>query len=1060
MEEERPLKEAREAMNQQDAGEPTVISNLETKVSDTSPSTTSGRSGPPTGLVIGGIVVVAVLVILGFVLLGQGLGSSDDGNPLVGSALEQNDNDNQESVLALPGEIELSLENETSTVNVAKVLKGDFNNAQADQSLAAAAESIPDRLTLASDVYTIAYEGEAPVGQADLSVPAAAQPYQTLDLYGWTGDNWRFIASSVDSDGGLLTSIKGALPKALALMQTSAIEEPSIGGDLLPSQSIPAEMMPHLTQVSAGTLTLGQNGDLKGQITALPDGNFRALARATNTGAIIDTQSLSTLLSNDAAQAQHNETLINVATGGGFAGVNIDYQGVDSDQKAAFTAFIEALAELLHEEGLLLVVTLDIPFQDGDGWDSAGHDWAAIGQAADVVRIHMPLDPNAYDDNGKAERLVVWAARQIERSKLVTVLNVNGVDGVGGVYRAVANSQALQNFGELQFVQGAEEVDPGTEVEVALSGSASPIEWDSPSLSYKYTYEQGGQEHTVWLGSEASLSHRARFANRYNLAGIAMRGLGSLDNASGYVLALQSYLGAADAPQPASAAIVWAVEDGEGGVLATESGEALAYAWEAEEEPGDYRILAQFAQGDNVAELGAVDVSVKAPPEPTPTPEPTDTPEPTEAPAEAAGGGGEPLAAVDPGDADAAANTNVNVRNGPGLSYGITGSLSKGEQVSLIGRNEQMNWLQITKADESTGWVFASLMTINSSVSVSALAVVEVEPPAGSGTAGGGTSGGGGTAPPPPVLPPAGGGSFELGGQTQSLANPTLMSLAGMNWIKIQHKWGPGDSPDAVAGLINSVHGNGMKILLSIPGSPYPSSIDFGAYVQFLGGVAALGPDAIEVWNEMNIDFEWPAGQIDPASYVNNMLAPAYNAIKAANSGVMVVSGAPAPTGFDNGTNAWADDRYMAGVAAAGGANYMDCIGVHHNAGATSPSASSGHPAGSHYSWYFGPTLNMYYNTFGGSRPVCFTELGYLSGEDFGGVPARFAWAANTTVGQHAQWLAEAASLSANSGKVRLMIVFNVDFTLWGDDPQAGYAMLRPNGSCPSCDLLGQVMGQ
>ncbi|MEJ2751057.1 MAG: hypothetical protein P8183_24600, partial [Anaerolineae bacterium] len=91
--------------------------------------------------------------------------------------------------------------------------------------------------------------------------------------------------------------------------------------------------------------------------------------------------------------------------------------------------------------------------------------------------------------------------------------------------------------------------------------------------------------------------------------------------------------------------------------------------------------------------------------------------------------------------------------------------------------------------------------------------------------------------------------------------------------------------------------------MLSIPGSStYPESINFEEYVQFLAGVAALGPDAIEVWNEMNIDFEWPAGQIDPAGYVNNMLAPAYNAIKSANPNVMVISGAPAPTGFDNGT--------------------------------------------------------------------------------------------------------------------------------------------------------------
>ena len=102
--------------------------------------------------------------------------------------------------------------------------------------------------------------------------------------------------------------------------------------------------------------------------------------------------------------------------------------------------------------------------------------------------------------------------------------------------------------------------------------------------------------------------------------------------------------------------------------------------------------------------------------------------------------------------------------------------------------------------------------------------------------------------------------------------------------------------------------------------------------------------------------------------------------------------------------------------------------------------------------------IDVYYNPLG--RPLCFTELGYLSGEDYGGVPSRFSWAGGTTVGQHAQWLAEAVSIAANSGKVRMVIVFNVDFTTWGDDPQAGYAMIRANGSCPSCETLRQVMGR
>jgi hypothetical protein len=290
------------------------------------------------------------------------------------------------------------------------------------------------------------------------------------------------------------------------------------------------------------------------------------------------------------------------------------------------------------------------------------------------------------------------------------------------------------------------------------------------------------------------------------------------------------------------------------------------------------------------------------------------------------------------------------------------------------------------------------------------------------------------------------------------------MKNAGMSWIKLQFKWAPNSDPNAVAGAIQEAHNNGFKILLSIPGAnlyPAPGGIDFGAYATFLGRVAALGPDAIEVWNEQNIDREWPAGQIDPNSYVNSLLKPAYNAIKGANGNVMVITGAPAPTGFDNGTNAWADDRYVSGMAAAGAASYADCIGVHHNAGATSPYATSGHPAGTHYSWYYTPMVNLYYNAFGGARKLCFTELGYLSGDGFPGLPSAFAWASGTSVAEHAQWLGEAVTLARSSGKVRLLIVYNVDFTSYdtSGDPQAGYAIIRPDGSCPACDTLRAAMG-
>ena len=327
---------------------------------------------------------------------------------------------------------------------------------------------------------------------------------------------------------------------------------------------------------------------------------------------------------------------------------------------------------------------------------------------------------------------------------------------------------------------------------------------------------------------------------------------------------------------------------------------------------------------------------------------------------------------------------------------------------------------------------------------------------------------GAGAAPAPAPTPVPGGsvsGGFELGGQTHTLGNPDLMKRAGMTWVKYQIAWAPGMPASDVAGRIQAGHSQGFKVLLSVVGqSTYPSSIDFGGLVEFLRQVAQQGPDAIEIWNEPNIDREWPVGQISATSYVQHMLAPAYNAIKGVNPNILVISGAPAPTGWFGGgcSGAGCDDApYMRAMAAAGAARYMDCIGVHYNEGILPPSQTSGDPRGnsSHYTRYFWGMLNTYSQAFGGQRKVCFTELGYVSPEGYGALPANFSWAADTSIAEQATWLAEAASLSASSGKVRLLIVYNVDFTSWTEhDPQAGYAIRRADGSCPACDSLGAVM--
>jgi LysM repeat protein len=318
-----------------------------------------------------------------------------------------------------------------------------------------------------------------------------------------------------------------------------------------------------------------------------------------------------------------------------------------------------------------------------------------------------------------------------------------------------------------------------------------------------------------------------------------------------------------------------------------------------------------------------------------------------------------------------------------------------------------------------------------------------------------------GTTPPPP--PPVSGGSFELGGHVDSFAFPDKMKFAGMYWVKKQLRWSPGMAPNDAAGMITDAHNKGFKILIGIVGHPgdIRDGANYDAYADFVGGVAALGADAIEVWNEMNIDREWPTGQINPSSYTD-LLRRAYTRIKAANRNTLVITGAPSPTGAEGAfglDRVWNDDRYVRGMAAAGAASYADCIGVHYNEGIISPTRNSGDPRDNYYSRYYQGMVSLYYNAFGGARKLCFTELGYLTPEGFGPLPGSFAWAGNVTLANQAQWLGEAANLARNSGLVRIMIVWNVDFRRYDDDPMGGYSIVRPDNNCPACDQLRLVTG-
>src|SRR5260221_12565476 len=163
----------------------------------------------------------------------------------------------------------------------------------------------------------------------------------------------------------------------------------------------------------------------------------------------------------------------------------------------------------------------------------------------------------------------------------------------------------------------------------------------------------------------------------------------------------------------------------------------------------------------------------------------------------------------------------------------------------------------------------------------------------------------------------------DLGGNTLNAVNS-----AKLKWVKRQLSAGDGNGPNLVA----QAHGARLKILLSVIGDKNGGT-DQGyqnSYETYVGQLAQSGADAIEIWNEMNIDREWPTGQINPTIYVS-LLSKSFNAIKAKNGATIVISGALAPTDAEGAfrlASVWNDDRYYNGIGAAVARKLSDFLGL------------------------------------------------------------------------------------------------------------------------------------
>lgn len=864
----------------------------------------------------------------------------------------------------------------------------------------------------------------------------SAAPDPRFDAYAWDGARWNWLGGSTDKLAVNLPDLPQYVVWAEALPAAPAIGIESTDG-------LAAEYEGVITEVYAPGLKVAANGSVTGPVPAAPAAGspYAIYPIVSNVAAdgSIDSASAQAMLKDVTARQAHIDTLVSIATGSNFAGIAIDYRDLGDAAPEAFTVLVDDLAAALHAAGKQLVVRLPVP----DLSSTTPYDWVNVGRAADVVQMELPLAPSDYQTGGVALSIVEWTTRWVDRGKVQPV--ISAASSRGG---PISFAEAAQAF--FPSASAPISATAGTSLTLSL-GTPDGVRFDSALGSYS----------TGLTGDETSLHTAATLAQKiealadFRLRGVVIQAAHGQDAAPDLLTPIKAYRQQMAVSGSGTLDVVWSIAAASGSTLPGET-RSLANAdwtWLPDRE-GTFTVTAAIGPISRNVAIVAVGE-----------------------------GAGRPIG--EGNDTD----SNGDVTDSPcfGAVYVADVTIpdntrfDKGKDFVKTWRvrnNGACAW----EADTELAFVSGAQLGAASPVKVGALDVgktIDVSVPMKSGDKDGSFSGAwqlrsqgaafgdqltvvikvGAEVAAPPIVPPVGGGPTQYGvhahfygyldteAGAQNIAN--YATELGVGWVKIQFRWGDydyfcgGADLNVLNAMVNRANASGLKVMLSVVTAPpcthswtddvHAPPDDANALGDELGGLADFfrgRVHAIEVWNEQNISREWTTSpqKIDAARYTQ-MLAAAYNAVKSKDPNILVISGALAPTGWNDGVNAVDDFEYLKQMVAAGATKYMDCVGVHVNALRVPPSAGLGGEYDSlfsppHHSWYFKDTLLGYQSITG--KPACVTEFGVATQEGVGTV-AGFEWAADNTQQEQADWVAEGMSLCRQWG-CRLMILWNLDY--------------------------------
>jgi hypothetical protein len=332
--------------------------------------------------------------------------------------------------------------------------------------------------------------------------------------------------------------------------------------------------------------------------------------------------------------------------------------------------------------------------------------------------------------------------------------------------------------------------------------------------------------------------------------------------------------------------------------------------------------------------------------------------------------------------------------------------------------------------------------------------------------------------------PDYGASVFLLGNPATTARDIALVKKAGLNWIKVAVPWRSIEPSckncidwSDLDRVVLAASQAGLKVLARVDHQPTWSRAvatengppdDMFDYADFVSVMAKRYREgslkgtiqAIQVWNEPNLNREWGMATIDreQASQYMYMLKRTYEAVKAEDPTKIVISAGLSPTGTTDGT-AQPDDVYLGWLYEDGLAKYSDAIGVH-GAGFSSPEAEIGSnpasPSPTHSFAYFRRVeqlRNIMVLNGDSAKQIWLLEFGWTTDT----VNPEYAWFA-VTPEQQGDFIVRAFQYAKTNWSpwIGPMFVWNVADPAWTPaQEQYWWSITNPDGTTrPAFDAI------